>query len=407
MNLKTNPFMQSLLSAKRQGVDLKQKINNLLIIEVYNHGIAGLIASLFCSIIIFIGIYTVSNPTLLFLWFGAVLIVTLLRFILIKSFLNRSLPEQNYKYWARLYTIGALLGGLCWGLVGSALFPYPHTAQLVFCILIIAGVSAGAVPVLSGIVEAAIVFLLAALVPLFVRILFTGDYAFLLYDATIAVYLLYLIVLSIKTYKFSAHTASLQFENDALLTTLSEAKQALESINKKLEHAATHDPLTDLANHSLFEKMFSDAMQRAKLEQKLLALLFLDIDNFKEINDAYGHHIGDLLLKKIVERIKRKLKNHIRAARYGGDEITIIYENINNPEEIAEFAQDICNELSLPFEINDFNILITTSIGISIYPIDGRDKEMLLKNADKAMYQAKEQGGNSFHFNTGLSVIKS
>ena len=101
------------------------------------------------------------------------------------------------------------------------------------------------------------------------------------------------------------------------------------------------------------------------------------------------------------------MPNGVIAARYGGDEITIIYDNVTDPDEIAKLAKDICDEISLPFEINDYNILITVSIGISIYPVDGRDAEALLKNADNAMYHAKKHGGNSFHFNTELSVIKS
>jgi len=174
----------------------------------------------------------------------------------------------------------------------------------------------------------------------------------------------------------------------------------LERSQSELEHMARHDPLTDLPNRALFEERLEHAIVQAKREHNHLAVLFLDLDRFKNINDSLGHSAGDELLKQVARRISSLLRENDTAARLGGDEFTILAEDLDDPGAAALIAAKLQVQLKRPFEIFQRNLHITASIGISIYPEDGESVVNLTKNADAAMYQAKEQGRDNYRFYT-------
>lgn len=165
---------------------------------------------------------------------------------------------------------------------------------------------------------------------------------------------------------------------------------------EKLVHMATHDALTDLPNRELFNDRLRHAISRAKRYRKKLAVMFLDLDNFKTVNDAFGHKQGDWLLKLITERISQCVRESDTIARIGGDEFIILLEDMNHVDDILPIAEKIINSVAEPFTIENSEVFITSSIGISIYPNDGLDPEMLLSNADRAMYKSKQEGKNKF-----------
>ncbi|MDR3477275.1 MAG: EAL domain-containing protein [Gammaproteobacteria bacterium] len=171
----------------------------------------------------------------------------------------------------------------------------------------------------------------------------------------------------------------------------------ISDMTPRINYLATHDSLTDLPNRSLFTARFSQALTRAERNGTEMALLFLDLDHFKNINDTLGHDVGDNLLIKVAERIKNSLRDGDTLARLGGDEFTIILEKIN-AESVIVIANKICCALRGPFKLDGREIFISTSIGISVYPGDGTDMQILLKNADMAIYRAKERGRNTFQF---------
>ena len=158
----------------------------------------------------------------------------------------------------------------------------------------------------------------------------------------------------------------------------------------KFEYQAYHDQLTGLANRELFEEEFERLKKRANNSKKL-AILFLDIDKFKKINDNFGHHVGDLVLKKIANRLKNNLKHKDCLARLGGDEFVIIITNIDSKEQVAKISYRVLDEFKTPIVINDESIFVSLSGGISIYPDDGVELTELVKNADYAMYNAKRK----------------
>lgn len=171
-----------------------------------------------------------------------------------------------------------------------------------------------------------------------------------------------------------------------------------EKTQQYLRHLAHHDKLTGLANRELFHDRLTRVLARADRGQKMVGLMFLDLDRFKEINDSLGHHAGDELLVMVAKRLQRCIRETDTIARLGGDEFTVIVEGINSPEEAAVVAKKILTVMQTPFTLSGQEVFVTSSIGLTVYPSDADDVEFLLKNADTAMYRAKEQGRNKYQF---------
>ncbi len=167
-----------------------------------------------------------------------------------------------------------------------------------------------------------------------------------------------------------------------------------------VQYQALHDALTDLPNRTLFNQHLSKALQSAQQNHHSLAVMFLDLDRFKVINDSLGHAIGDKLLQQVVERLKHCMRSDDLIARWGGDEFTLLLPHIGGPEDANAIARRILNALKPSFEIEGQPIHVTSSIGIAVYPGDGEDANTLLKNADAALYRVKERGRNDFQHYT-------
>jgi len=168
--------------------------------------------------------------------------------------------------------------------------------------------------------------------------------------------------------------------------------------DQELRQLANFDSLTELPNRSLFMDRLTHALAASKRNNLQFALLFIDLDNFKTINDSMGHSFGDQLLKKVAKRLRRCVRDSDTVARLGGDEFTIILENIKTADEVGICANKIIKRMSKSMEISGTVIIISPSIGIGVYPDDGEDTDTLLKNADLAMYSAKEKGRNNYQF---------
>jgi len=167
---------------------------------------------------------------------------------------------------------------------------------------------------------------------------------------------------------------------------------------KKIAHLAHYDYLTDLPNRALFLDVLGHSISLAKRSKHKVAVLFLDLDGFKKINDAHGHDAGDLLLKDVAGRLKETVRGSDAVARVGGDEFIIVLDNIDSEDNAALVAHKINVALLAPFEVNGQPCRVGGSIGISMYPQDSKDSEHLIKLADDAMYLAKQSGKNSYMF---------
>lgn len=169
-------------------------------------------------------------------------------------------------------------------------------------------------------------------------------------------------------------------------------------LEQKLEYMAHHDPLTGLSNRTLFFDRLKLAISMAKRSGKFAAVMIIDLDYFKHINDNYGHDAGDLVLKSVVNRFIRHIRDVDTASRIGGDEFAIVFNDIDSREIIDKIARRIMDSFQEPFEIFGKQLKISPSIGISFYPVNGETIESLMKNADIALYQAKQSGRSNFKY---------
>ncbi len=174
----------------------------------------------------------------------------------------------------------------------------------------------------------------------------------------------------------------------------------LEQKQQHLDRLAHYDSLTGLPNRVLFRDRLEQSLLKARRREEQLAVLFIDLDEFKQINDSLGHAAGDVVLQQVARRFLSVVREEDSVARLGGDEFTVILESVSAVESVSKIAQKLIHVTQEPLHIDNRELYVTTSIGISLYPGDGRDAETLLRNADTAMFKAKEQGRNSFHFYT-------
>jgi diguanylate cyclase (GGDEF)-like protein/PAS domain S-box-containing protein len=173
----------------------------------------------------------------------------------------------------------------------------------------------------------------------------------------------------------------------------------LKASEMELEFLAHHDSLTQLPNRMLLISRLEHALEIAQRDHKLLAVLMLDLDRFKDVNDSFGHLAGDELLQQVAERLNLRLRGTDTVSRLGGDEFTILLEEINQPEAAARIATEIIAALSAPWQLSKgIEVRIGVSVGIALYPVHGTSSEELMQQADTAMYQAKNEGRNRFKY---------
>jgi diguanylate cyclase (GGDEF)-like protein len=161
----------------------------------------------------------------------------------------------------------------------------------------------------------------------------------------------------------------------------------------KLFHLANHDALTGLANRNLLSDRLNHAITQAARQKGKLAVLFLDLVDFKDVNDTYGHDSGDGVLKRVAERLRACVRAGDTIARLGGDEFVLVLENITSQEDVDHIVEKIKAGFEQPFDVNSHSVVLGISIGTAIYPKDGTDMDALINHADSAMYQDKRSGG--------------
>jgi diguanylate cyclase (GGDEF)-like protein len=167
---------------------------------------------------------------------------------------------------------------------------------------------------------------------------------------------------------------------------------------EKMAHLAQFDVLTDLPNRVLLQDRLAQAMSLSERSGKKFAMMYLDLDHFKHINDSLGHEFGDDLLRQVSKRLLEVLRHSDTASRIGGDEFVILLPEVSNPSDVGEVASKILSAVAKPYRIKSELLTVTVSIGISVFPDDGREIENLKREADIAMYQAKKESGNSYRF---------
>lgn len=203
-------------------------------------------------------------------------------------------------------------------------------------------------------------------------------------------------LLSTLAEQYKNTALKLTIAHDSLEQKVKEKTQELLEANEHLKHIAGHDSLTELPNRRLFAELLKQELNRAKRNKYMLALLYMDLDSFKLINDQYGHDIGDEVLINVTKRLQTSLRKEDLIARLGGDEFTICYSNIKNINDVRALCKVLIDKIGQPINIQGKICHVGLSIGVSVFPEHGDNCQTLLKVADAAMYQVKNRGKNSF-----------
>jgi len=322
-------------------------------------------------------------------WYGAVLAMLLLRWNSYRRYQKAVVVAEPAAHWSRHALLGAVVSGLVWGALPLLLWPPGAPQQQAAEMVVLAGIGAGAAVTLAPLLPAALAFLWLALPPLVVRLVFEGDQVSLYLALLSVVYLLSL----------SAATRRMNLLVETAFTTRYQREQA----EAQVKQQAYFDALTGLANRRMLMERLQQVYARARRHGEHLAVLFLDLDNFKTINDSLGHQVGDQLLKEVARRLQLRLREEDLVARLGGDEFVIVQGDLSAGQQEAQLdverlAQDLRRRVAMPYHIQGHELHLSTSIGIAMFPEDGDSVEQLLQHADAAMYKAKDAGRNAVRF---------
>jgi len=346
---------------------------------------------------LFIAVFKDSNvnQTWLYSWSLALIAMASSR-LLTRRYREHHPDAYTDKVWSNIYTFQTGIIGCIWA-ASSFIAVQAETlfeVGVVYIALFMA-ISA-AIPVLSALPKAFYAYIVPSAFTLSIIPFFVDIIPLFLSPSSIAV-TMFSILNSNALRKRILQVYSLQHENKDLEHEILERQRT----ENDLQHLAHHDTLTNLPNRLMLDKQLKKAIATTRSsDSNKLALLFIDLDNFKNINDGLGHVTGDKLLQEISMRLIDAVRFEDTVARVGGDEFIMVIENVESTESISNFTQKIMNVINTPVHIDNNNLHISSSIGISIYPDHGNTPDELLKNADAAMFKAKRSGRHNFQFYT-------
>ncbi|MET0091028.1 MAG: EAL domain-containing protein [Candidatus Thiodiazotropha sp.] len=347
---------------------------------------AALAAIMINATIITIAQWQVIRTDILVFWYLSMLLLTLYRLIGYRSLHHQKPNLQQLTTWGHRAITNSLMSGFIWGSAAFLLVPLDHQVHQTIIIATLIGMAAGGVITQASLLPASIGFLLLVLVPLVIRLFMLGG------SANIG--------LGIMTSLFIVIMATGAVRIHRNLTQSLELELRQQHSRRIIEHLAYHDALTNLPNRRLLIERLSKDIVRSKHHKHHGALLFLDLDNFKNINDSLGHQQGDELLKQMAHRLNRCLRDEDTAVRLGGDEFVLLMPELADSQEIAvevamNMAREVQKNLGQSFSLNGEEIHMAASIGVALFPTHGDNADDLLKRADYAMYQAKAIGRNT------------
>jgi diguanylate cyclase (GGDEF)-like protein len=322
-------------------------------------------------------------------WYAGLLMLLLYRGYTLYGYRHETDRVLHARRWYWHAMIGVALASLVWGAAGYLLFTpgdLYHQALLAF---VIAGMTAGGITVLASFSEAALLFISIVLIPFVFRLFQAGTEDSMQMGALVALFLLLLMISARRIHRTVVEGLNLHYQR----------QQAEETIIRQ----AFYDELTELPNRRMLQDRLYQDVARAIRHGVNGAVLFLDLDNFKHINDSLGHSVGDELLIKVASRLRHHLREEDTAARLGGDEFVVLLTDLEGDEarissRVMQVADQVRMALANPFEIAGHELHVSTSIGVAIYPADAENVDDLLKHADTAMYRAKERGRNLVQF---------
>ena len=323
-------------------------------------------------------------------WLAVMIIVNIVRMILTFNY-QRYPATDTATVNKRLtqFRLGLIISGLLWGATSILMFPPDHLQHQMFVVFVLTGMSAGVIVSYSVDLVSAIAYTLITLTPILIRLFLAGDNISITMSISGVLYLIFLVV-------------SIRNINGNLIENITLRLGAVER-EKEIKQLAFYDSLTNLPNRRLLLDRLNHALVMSLRTGRRGALLFLDLDHFKMLNDTLGHDMGDLLLKQVAERLIGCVRESDTVARLGGDEFVVVLEDLSEDHaeavtQVEIIGNQITTSLNRPYQLDAYEYYSTPSIGIAMFGDHGKSHEELLKHADIAMYQAKKAGRNRLHY---------
>jgi len=336
------------------------------------------------SIILSVVHWEVVDQASIAAWFISTNLLSVIRLYMYRQFNQLDKNEKVGDLWYQRAMMTSIVSGMTWAAAGFILFAEQSLVHQTFLAFVIAGMSAGAITTLAAILNAARAFLVIALIPIVIQFNL-ADNAFSLPMTGMTILFMVMLLVSAKRI------------NQTILESLV-GRYERELVEQKIRYQALYDELTDLPNRRLLLKILHQEIAKAERHKRFGAVLFIDLDRFKAVNDSLGHSIGDALLVNVARIIKKRLRKEDIAARIGGDEFVLLLPEVGDDlDNAGSNASNIANEIrqcfESPFVIDGHSIHLTISIGIGLFP-GNAEPEDFIKYADIAMYEAKAEGRN-------------
>ncbi|MET0065057.1 MAG: EAL domain-containing protein [Candidatus Thiodiazotropha sp.] len=378
--------MQKRKTSPADPPDLQANLKRRQIELAYAGLPAALGAIMINATIIVLAQWQVVSSEILLFWYLSMLLLTLYRLIGYRSFQKHKPGPLQLPIWGHRAIINSLISGVIWGSAAFLLVPVEHQVHQTIIIATLIGMAAGGVITQASLLPACIGFLLLVLVPLVIRLFILGGPANIGLGSMTTLFIFIMITGAVRIHRSINQSLELGLRQ--------------QHTRRIIEHLAYHDALTNLPNRRLLVERLSKDIARSKHHKHFGALLFLDLDNFKNINDSRGHHQGDELLKQLAHRLNRCLRDEDTAVRLGGDEFVLLMPELADSQEIAvkvamNMAREVQKSLGQTFPLNGEQIHMAASIGVALFPTHGENADDILKRADYAMYQAKAIGRNT------------
>ena len=353
-------------------------------------------STLLATLVAYFQRYLVALPTVS-TWLILIVLVNIGRLFMAWSY-KRHQVNDNFLITKRLrqFRIGLFVSAFLWGSSSIILSPSNELQHQMLLIFVLTGMTAGAVISYSVDKVSAIIFMLLTLVPMLVRLFLVGDSVAMAMSVSGFLYVIFMI-------------ASIGNINRNLIESITLRFEAVERENE-IKQLAFYDSLTNLPNRRLLFDRLEHALIMSARTGRRGALLFLDLDYFKNLNDNHGHFMGDLLLQQVAERLLSCVRESDTVARLGGDEFVVMLEDLSEDrieamQQVEVLGEKIVIALNSPYHLNALQHHCSTSIGIAMFGEHGNSNEVLLKNADEAMYQAKKAGRNLVIMFDGLRKV--
>lgn len=382
------------------GEELKRSVDTRLLELLFSAGPRIIAASVVVAAVVVLALRAAVPGSSLLLWSGLFLLVLVLRFLLMIRWRRADAAARRSPHWLWLYTLGTLAAGSLWGSAVLFLSSEMSLSHQLFVLVALVGLPIAAMPGDSVFMRVYYAFALPIVAGLLYWALFASQTQQLSihFSLLVAAYAAVLWVTAHSYHDRLRQSIEMGLKNEQLVRQLSRS-------NRQLEQLAYLDPLTGLSNRRWFQLEAQQELDRGARSNRRLALLLIDLDNFKQVNDTLGHEMGDQLLQVTARRLTESLRhtdalarNLSDAARFGGDEFTVLLEDVDDRQGVEQAAARLIETLSATVMLGDVEWRPSASIGIALYPEHASRLGELMRGADVAMYIAKKRGRNRYCF---------